>query len=179
MGSPAIPLLSGMLALLCLNGVGVAQDLKVSVDRETFFEDDPAWILSVRGAIGGDMSSRKEVYPILGLVVGYAFGNHFYLGGNTAVRLTRPNHFRFNFQLGVFFRALLLDFVTGVSLGVLTMPAEREVGGVATWGLELRYRVSKHHFLLCYAEADMLFKVLGFRQNRALLSAGLGWSFAF
>lgn len=148
-----------------------------SVDRETFFDDDPAWILGLRPALG--WGNPGETFPQLGLVVGKAYANHAYLGGYLATRLTSPEHLRAGLRTGAFFRRLRFSVASGTSLGVLGVPRRAEVGVVATWWAEAQYKLSTRHFLTAFAEVDMLYKPLGFHETRTMPSVGLGWSVTF
>lgn len=181
MTTPTRPLLAATLAaalLLAGPTVGAAEGLSVKVERETFFQDEGRWFVGLRPALGYDLRNR-DIFPRLDLSFGYAFPGHLYVGGRVVGRLTAPFHTGAGLRTGVIFQNLTLALATGVDLGFLAILDDPRVGLVPNWWLDVRFRLAEHHYLSLSAEFDILFDALGFADDRALFTGGLGWTVAF
>ena len=156
------------------NGDG---ELRYSVDRHTFFDAEPAWLVGVRPAVG--WAGNGDAFSQLSLMVGKVQARHFYVGGYLGGRLTDDTQLRAGMRSGIFIRGHLLNIGTGTSLGALVIPRTGEVGPISTWWAEARVRLSHRNFLTAYTEVDLLYRQLGFRKTQALPSVGVGWTFLF
>lgn len=154
-----------------------SQDLVETVEFDTFFSDEPAWIFGIRPAIGYD--HEEEWFPQIGVVLGHVSWEHLYFGGHLGFRLTTPVHLRTGLRSGVFFRSSNASFGTGVSMGFVAIPDRHLFGLVPTWGFEGRLRLKGNHYMTLFVEADLLFDSFGFEETDAILSGGLGWSMTF
>ncbi len=152
-------------------------ELRFSVDRHTFFDAEPAWLVGVRPAVG--WTPGGDAFSQLSLMVGKVHKRHVYLGGYVGARTNGETHLRAGMRSGVFVRGHRINVGTGTSLGVLVVPRSSEVGPIATWWAEARVRLSYRNFLTVYTEVDLLYRKLGFRQTRAVPSMGVGWTFLF
>lgn len=166
-----------LVALAAPAGARAQPSLSVTVDPVTFFDDEAAWLLSVRPTLGFD--DGGELWPQLGLGAGYVFPSHLLLALTFDGRLTEPHHLRLGGRVGALFRRQVLDVGFGTGLSLLAVPALDEIGPVPTLWFELRLRLSAAHRLSLLAEADVLVEQLGFARNRGQFGVGLGWTLVF
>jgi len=171
------PLLTAIAIVASSARWGSAQELHHTIDPDVFFEDEPVWIVGLRPALGYD--PVLGMYPQIGLDFGHAFGDHLYLGLNTAAQLDVQKYMRAGLRVGAFFGDTDITFGTGVSPGVGGFLLTGEWGPVLTWGVESRLRLDHDDFITAYFEVDLHFEALGFWDDRSLMSGGIGWSHAF
>lgn len=174
---PRLAVFVALIASVTPTRPAASQELQQTVEAETFFFDEPAWVLAFRPALG--YSPDNGFFPQMAVGLGYDFPNHFYVGGNLATRFTYPGFVRLEARVGVFYRDADFAFGTGVSPGIMYIPYPRQFGFLLTWGLDARYRITQNHYLTLFGELDLLFDKLGFRSNTWQVSGGLGWTILF
>jgi hypothetical protein len=154
------------------------QDMTQRLEWETLANRKPAWLFGARASLGWDLE-REEAYPGLGVQFGYIGVEHLFVGGTIDSRVTAPHYLRLGLRLGVLFTRAEFAWGFGVSPGLLAIPSPAEAGMSITWGAMARLRLSGPHYLTAHLEADLLYEVLGFRDDRAFLNGGLGWAIVF
>ncbi|MCA9562967.1 MAG: hypothetical protein KC561_05735 [Myxococcales bacterium] len=167
-----------LLILLCLwASRAAAEDLRETVDADTFFLAEPAWILGLQQGVGYDSESW---FPEEQLSIGYQFASHYLVSMLVGLRPSGREHLQLALKIYVaFLGGEHFSFGMGVTPGVMWRFQPLEFGFCPTWGLSGRYTFDRHHSLTLGFDIDLLFRDLGFRETTQFYTLSLGWLYRF
>jgi len=152
------------------------EPMRYTVQSETFFDDDPGWLIGLRPGLG---FRGGDAFANLGLTFGRLTGQHALVGGQLKGRLDAHGEIHLAARTGLLFRRLRVQLSTGTNLGVLYETRTGDLGLLPTWWLDVRLRVRGRHYLTAFCDIDMRWQTLGFRKDEVIPTTGIGWSYVW